>query len=460
MQRSRAERSAAEHSSVTTFPSFLWEGTMNSKPEPVRGHRERQEPSPATQERLDKLHETIRAAGTPGRDGSYYGKVPLNKHPFVPGADIGTDDGEIRTEPWDRGDGPPPDSDVLEQFDLDPQVWEVVSRRKSLWQQRENGPWLEAHRVSVRRRTSFRMALESGEMDALLQPYMTLASGATPSRSTGSGPIMAVPIGDLQVGKIDGGGTPLLLDRFGELTAQVAETIAREGKLEKLLLPWLGDCLEGVVSQGGRLATRLDLSVTEQLRVYRRLMMHQIGVLAPLADEVIVVPIAGNHDETTRQFKMPADDSWALEGASAVSDALAQNPAYEHVHFRFPDQGEITTALNVGTEEEPFVIAATHGHVMGSSPNMATKWWAGQAHGRQPAGEADLLMTGHWHHMRVEFTGGGRTWLQVPAMDGGSLWYEQKTGDDPPSGMVTMKLTPGVGCGWSELTVHSRAELS
>lgn len=74
-------------------------------------------------------------------------------------------------------------------------------------------------------------------------------------------------------------------------------TGTERGRVETLVLPWLGDCLEGVVSQGGRLAARLDLSITEHVRVYRRLMMHQVATLAPQADRVMVAAVPGNHDE-------------------------------------------------------------------------------------------------------------------------------------------------------------------
>jgi hypothetical protein len=40
-------------------------------------------------------------------------------------------------------------------------------------------------------------------------------------------------------------------------------------------------------------------------------------------------------------------------------------------------------------------------------------------------------------------------------MDGGSSWYRHKTGEAVVSGQVTVDLTPGVGCGWTNLKVYS-----
>ena len=386
----------------------------------------------------------------------YKGKHRRNLPEWTPYMELGQDTGEIQSRPMPVSDTPVEDAEILAQFDVDPDEWEITARRRSMWQQREDGPFLESHRVSLARRGSSAALLTDDIITKLLKPYV--ARSKRQPKTTGSG-IMLLALGDLQVGKreVQGRGTPELIERFGELTASAADEIKTHGRLSKLVIIWAGDCLEGTVSQGGRLALLQDLTVTEQLRMYRRLLLHQLGVLAPLADAVVVVPIAGNHDMTTRQFVTPPTDSWALEGASAVQDALKLAPEqFGHVQFAYPAEGEISSALNVGTEDEPFVIGATHGHVCGSSPNHMTRWWADQTHGQQPVAEADILVSGHFHHARLEATGAGKWWLQVPAMDSGSDWYRHKRGENAPAGMVTMLITPGRAPGWDQLRIHSR----
>ena len=272
--------------------------------------------------------------------------------------------------------------------------------------------------------------------------------------AVGSG-ILVAACGDLQAGKRNdkGGGTAVLVETFARVTAAVAERIhqTQAGRVQTLLLPWLGDCLEGVVSQGGRLAARLDLSVTEQVRVYRRLMMHQLATLAPLAEAVIVPVIPGNHDESYRLLDMPVTDSWAIEGASAVQDALSLSESYSHVRFIYiPEAEELVVPLEVvGTR-----LALTHGH-LAKNANNVTAWWAKQAYGRQVAGDADLLLTGHFHYARVE-NSGGRWWVQVPALDGaGSDYFRRRTGEDAQTGMVSFWLQPGQAVPWSDLRIHS-----
>ena len=259
-----------------------------------------------------------------------------------------------------------------------------------------------------------------------------------------------VGIADLQVGKIDGGGSAALMERFGRVTADIKAHVESR-RPNRLILVWGGDCLEGVVPQGGRLATRLDLSLTEALRLYRRLALHQIAELSPLANEVLVAVVGGNHDETTRQFDLGVNDSWALEGMSAVADALAMSGKYNHVRFLFPADEELNVVFNAGTEEQPYIVGLTHGH-LAKQCNKVTDWWSHMAHGQQPIGQAQLLLPGHWHHLRVEDTGTRKTWIQMPAFDGGSDWFRRGKGEDNAAGMVTLDIT-GVGRGWSNLKI-------
>lgn len=370
---------------------------------------------------------------------------------WVPGIDLGTEEGEVRTIPRVIDDeiDEPGDAALMTGLGIDPDEWEIIARRESRWQ-RADGEWLQAYRVSVRRRSRRTGNLSVEQMSEILASrYGAIAPGAPLFGND----VFVVPVGDLQVGKIDGGGTAALIDRFAILTEKVRQRLADAGKARRLVLPWLGDCIEGIVSQGGRLATRLDVSVTEQVRIYRRLMLHQVASLAPYAEHVIVPVVPGNHDETTRQFATAPTDSWAIEGASAVQDALYMAGDYENVKFLFPQDEFYTVSVDVGTDEHPFILAFAHGH-QASSPNRALEWWKGQTFSRQSSGQADMLFTGHFHHLRVEATGGGRTWVQIPALDGGSNWYRNAMGADEPAGMVSMWVTPGQGNGWSGLSVH------
>jgi hypothetical protein len=372
---------------------------------------------------------------------------------WVPGMELGEDDGEVRSIPRYVGDGvdEPLDGDLMRELGVDPEQWEVIARRESRWQQSDGGAFLRAYRISVRRRGARHSDLPVDAMNEIL----AAAYGHTWRRDPEAkdNRVFVVPVGDLQVGKVEGGGTAALIDRFAVLTEKARMRLLDAGGAHRVVLPWLGDCIEGIVSQGGRLATRLDVSVTEQVRIYRRLMLHQVAAFAPLADHLIVPVVPGNHDETTRQFATGTTDSWAIEGASAVQDALEMSGRFSNVTFRYPQTEDLTITLELGTPNKPFGLAFAHGHQAGS-PHKSLDWWKDQDFGRQHAGRADMLMTGHFHHLRVEATGGGRTWLQIPALDGGSNWFRNKRGADEPAGMTSLWVTPGEGNGWEGLTVH------
>ena len=158
---------------------------------------------------------------------------------------------------------------------------------------------------------------------------------------------------------------------------------------------------------------------------------------------MVVAAIPGNHDEATRQFASVLTDSWDLDTVAAVQEILSENPeAFGHVSFVFPQYDRSTITLDVaGT-----IVGFAHGHKLRGG---AEKWWAAQAHGCQPIGEATLLITGHFHHLRV-VQAGMKTWMQCPALDNGSRWFTETSGCESPAGLLTALIGSG---GWDDLKV-------
>ncbi len=239
--------------------------------------------------------------------------------------------------------------------------------------------------------------------------------------------------GDLQLGKPDGDGTEGTVERFyGSLDRALAryKLLRKSGKAGPVLLVWAGDCIEGVNSQGGNLIGRLDLTLTEQIRVYRRLLLDQVQGFSDLSDEVSVIAVGGNHDEAVRignQMATRYDDSWAVEGASQVADVMAA--AGRSITWFLPGRDElhITADLN-GTR-----IGVLHGH---QTRNKMQSWLASKALARDPIGQADIVLSGHYHHLRVEQFA-QTTWIQTGALDGGSIWWTHRGNNDAPPAAVT-----------------------
>jgi hypothetical protein len=273
----------------------------------------------------------------------------------------------------------------------------------------------------------------------------------TPTERISGTAAYVVAMGDTQIGKVDGGGPDATVDRILEsIEAQKARLreLRRIGRpLGDVYLAWLGDCIEGFVSQGGANAWRTTLTLTEQVRIVRRLMLHQVEEFRSLADRIVLLSIPGNHDEAIRFGKGGVtryDDSWAVEAAVQVGDALAMNKeAYGHVSVAVPGRDELTLTLDVAGTRTGFA----HGHQW--RPGKGQVWWAEQAHGMQPIGEASLLLSAHLHHLAVT-QGGAKTHVQVPAFECESTWWRHQHGQVAPAGAVTMAVGSG---GWGDLVV-------
>ena len=334
----------------------------------------------------------------------------------------------------------PDHAELLAEFELDPQKWRITSLRRSKWQT-FNGDWLQAFRATFVPKSGSSIV----PIDDLLETvakWKPIKSEKTNSNGLKPNLAYVVVLSDTQVGKIDGGGTDEIISNVlhkTDLAVERLKELRKAGReINQIYLPQLGDCIEGFSSQGGKHIWRTDLDLTSQIRIYRRLLLHMVKQFAPLADKVVVPAIPGNHDEAVRVGNSMATsytDSFALDAASAVQDALADRPDFAHVKFQFPKPDTLTVTLDIaGT-----IVGFAHGHQM---RGKAIDWWMRQSHGLQDIGDATLLISGHFHHLRIEQTG-AKTWIQAPALDGGSTWFENTSGQAAPAGMLTLTVGNG-----------------
>jgi predicted phosphodiesterase len=262
--------------------------------------------------------------------------------------------------------------------------------------------------------------------------------GKSPRQVGGNGAYVHVGA-DKQLGKkAASGGTPQTVERVlrgTEESINRLEGLRRFGlSLGTIVLPEVGDHVEGNVSQNGRLQGQAasDLGQTEQVRVGRRLLLQQIKSFAPLAERIVVPVVNGNHDEVTRQVAADPSDGWNVEIASAVQDACAENPNLEHVEFRFPSVGHQTLSIDInGT-----MMGLFHGHQFSTD---VKKYLSGQMLGQTALGGADVWVSGHYHHFKC-LDIGHRFWAQAPTVDPGSDWYRDRAGDQSKPGILTFVM--------------------
>jgi predicted phosphodiesterase len=321
---------------------------------------------------------------------------------------------------------------ILLEFGLNPNDWTVTSMRRGKWQT-YHGEWLESVRVNLSPvGTSLADQLDA---EKLIDEMRKWRPEKGIKQSTGNGSYLVVP-SDQQIGKkANGQGTQQSVDRILHLTESAVERYKHYKKLGldlgtiTLALP--GDHVEGIVSQGGRLQGQAasDLGLTEQVRVARRLLMAQIKAFAPLAQNMIVPVINGNHDEVTRQVAADPADGWNVEIASAVQDACAENPALQHIEFRYPASGHQTLTVDIcGT-----MLGLFHGH----QARDPMKYLSGQAAGQTALGNADLWVSGHYHNFKCMDIS-HRFWVQAPTTDPGSEWFRDRAGMESKPGLLTM----------------------
>jgi hypothetical protein len=254
---------------------------------------------------------------------------------------------------------------------------------------------------------------------------------------TGDG-VFQFLVGDLQLGKMDGDGAEGTVRAFEESVARAADEYKRLRKTRPIggvHIFFGGDSCEGNVSQNGRNMWRTELTVTEQYRLFRRLMKLCV-------DEFITAPVVelsvvnGNHDETQRFQATRADDGHATESAISLDDALRMNEAaYGHVSVYVPANDESYMTREVGSS----VVTLAHGHQWSRGKSM--EWWKGQTFNFQAAGAASFLFHGHEHEFSLH-TKRGRTVICVPTFESESTWWRHKTGDKAVRGGLVL-ITDG-----------------
>ena len=330
---------------------------------------------------------------------------------------------------------------VLRSHGLDPAEWEIKGFRSSEWTMPNGETGLSTRFSFARTRPASSIGPDISELLAVIDNHQP----RQPSGTIGEGEhTFIVALGDMQFGKADGDGPAGTVQRTIECIDRAAELVdvyRQRFDIGHIHMGWLGDHLEGFVSQGGANAWRTSLTLTEQIRLTRRVMLHGALTMAPLAPRVSLAAVPGNHGEAVRfngRGVTRYDDSHDTESLVSVRDALAVHPdRYGHVEFYVPDTDELTVVVDCsGT-----VVAHAHGHQW--RPGKHFEWWKGQAFNKASALlQADVLLAGHLHHEFVD-TDGPRTFIQPPAMESESTWWRHAKGTTGAPGLIVAVTKDG-----------------
>lgn len=318
----------------------------------------------------------------------------------------------------------------IEREGLNPAEWEATGFRRSEWGD-PNGDKLESSRFTFKRVIASSVELLPEEVTAIKR-YRGKAQRAQGDHA------FIVGIGDTQFGKIDGDGVEGTIARAITGIDKAADLLAMHRKrfdIGHVHVAFLGDHIEGFVSQGGANIWRTQLTLNEQIRLSRRMMLYALTAFGDQAEKVTMAAVPGNHGEPQRfasKGMTRYDDSHDTESLIAVADGAALNVnAFGHVGFFVPQTDEMTVVLDLaGT-----ITAHVHGHQY--RPGKHFEWWKGQAFGRAvDLQSADVLLAGHLHH-EMSDSDGPRSFRQVPALESQSTWWRHASGTPGSPGVYT-----------------------
>lgn len=325
----------------------------------------------------------------------------------------------------------------------DPNDWEATHFRKIKY-----GVGMESVKFSYKRRVSI-TANDRPNLDELfdaIEKYIEpdVETMVVKRHGTEGTHTFIVVLGDMQFGKIDGDGVEGTLQRTIDCLNKAADLLAQyrlRFDISHVHIAWMGDHIEGFESQGGANVWRTPLTLNEQIRLTRRVMLHALLTFAPLCERLTMAAVPGNHGEAARfngKGVTRYDDSHDTESLIAVKDAAELNTErFGHVEFYVPDTDEMTVVLDCsGT-----VVAHAHGHQW--RPSKHFDWWKGQAFNKQSAmHQADLLLAGHLHHEHTD-SDGPRTFVQPPAMESESTWWRHSKGTTGAPGLIVAITSNG-----------------
>lgn len=339
------------------------------------------------------------------------------------------DSGEVTSTPQNN-DKLTDFSQILEEFDIDPNEFEVDGpARISKWQT-FHGEWLTSYKFRIKKRST---VVDISDLIKLVQdvkPQKPVSTGKS---------AFVFAAGDLQLGKSDGDGVEGTVRRYREsLQKAVNKVYEHHASIGPILVSFVGDCIEGMVSQGGRNARRTVLSTTQQVNLLRQLMIETVKAFAPLTSDLRVVSVPGNHDEAQREpVSTDGSDSWAVDALRAVSQGLAFNPeAFGHVTCEEVAFDELTKVVEVaGTK-----IGHAHGHQWRKGKHW--EWWSGQHWGGHEIGDADILLCGHFHTGMYEQEN-FKHLIRTPAFEQESTYFRHLTGKIGNPSAVTFLTRDG-----------------
>lgn len=361
---------------------------------------------------------------------------------FRPGVEFDGSEGTATTPGYTSE--PENFDEFLRDAGLDPEGIEVIPPvRTSRWQQQKEGElvWLTSYRFTFRKKAT------GLDLPLLIEEAKKKVPKYKPRKANPKALVIAWS--DLQVGKVDyRGDSESLIRRVAETEAKLIDLIEKE-KPERVVFADLGDTVENFYNVNAPQQNYSnDLSIMEQVDLATTFAWRTLREIASRVKKVTYASVGSNHCQFRMNGKAigkPTDDWGVFIGRQLAR--LAQESGVSNIAFTEPQPWDESLALDV-FEDGFHILGVAHGHQAPRPDGMAT-WWRQQAFGHQPVAGANVLIHGHFHHLRVTELGStsrgtSRFLIMAPTMDNGSNWFRQTTGEDSIPGLAVFFLERGI----------------
>ena len=247
-----------------------------------------------------------------------------------------------------------------------------------------------------------------------------------------------IQVTDLQAGQADGDGIEGMVARALQIPKLVKDdlhSLKKAGRpAANIFVPFTGDLVEGISGWYEMQTFSVSMDRRDQVKLVRRLVTEILIEIASLGLPVHVAVVPGNHGENRQNGKAYTtlgdnDDVAVLE---QVAEAFAMSDKFDHVTFSFPAKDRLSLTVEV----QGWIVGLTHGHVARATGTPAAKllgWFKSMAASRDPMGDSDLIISGHYHHVICQQLIGDTWLLQGGALCDASDWFAQTAGlvNDP-----------------------------
>lgn len=359
---------------------------------------------------------------------------------YRPGVEFDGNEGTATTPGYQ--DEPENFDEFLKDAGLDPDGIDVIPPvRTSRWQQQKDGElvWLTSYRFTFRRKTSgVDLPLLIDEARRKLKPVKL----GKPNPKA-----LVVLWSDLQVGKVDyRGNTDSLLERVALMQERLVDMVKRE-KPSRVVFVDTGDTVENFYNANAPQQNYSnDLSIMEQVDLATTLAYQTMKRVGQHVPDITYLSVGSNHCQFRMNGKTigkPTDDWGVFIGRQIAR--LSQEAGHGW-KFLEPQPHDETLAHDVFGDGF-HILGVAHGH-QASRPEALPDWWRKQSFGRQPVADANILVHGHFHHLRVTEMGStprgtSRFMVMAPTLDNGSGYFRLKSGEDSVPGLATFLLEEG-----------------